>query len=91
VTRSRYAEAMFQCAMNMKVDTQAARLLDWRYFFVDQEGVGHTTCYMAKRQALHSLMIRAQEFENAIQRPWATLFTSRDVGGRLLEHYLQSR
>jgi hypothetical protein len=78
---------MFQCVMNMKVDTQAARLLDWRYFFVDQEGVGHTTCYMTNRQAWNLLSGWALEFGDAIQHPWATIFTSRAVGVWLLEEY----
>jgi len=51
--RSRYVEAMIACSVNLKVDAQAARLLDWRYFFVDQEGVGHGACYMAAHQAQH--------------------------------------
>jgi hypothetical protein len=49
---------MVACVMNHEVDAQAARLLDWRYFFVDQEGVGHATCYMVARQAHYVVMIK---------------------------------
>jgi hypothetical protein len=55
---------MFACVMNHEVDAQAARLLDWRYFFVDQEGVGHATCYMAARQAHHVVIIKELEHAN---------------------------
>jgi hypothetical protein len=42
---------MLACEMNRKVDSKAANLLDWRYFFVDQEGVGHATCGFARHVA----------------------------------------
>ncbi|KAA8910676.1 hypothetical protein FN846DRAFT_904784 [Sphaerosporella brunnea] len=43
-----YSDAILACATDGTVETEASKLLDWRYFFVDTEGLGHCTCGFAQ-------------------------------------------
>jgi len=67
---------MIACGLNDKVEAQAARLLDWRYFFVDQEGVRHGACYMAARQAQKLMRAKMLDVDFARGRggPFACYF-----------------
>jgi hypothetical protein len=39
---------VFACLTCDKVSTEASGLFDWRYFYVDDKGIGHTTCGIAR-------------------------------------------
>ncbi|KAA8897631.1 hypothetical protein FN846DRAFT_992273 [Sphaerosporella brunnea] len=43
-----YTDAVLACATGGMVETEGSRLLDWRYFYVDNKGRGHCTSEFAR-------------------------------------------
>ena len=59
----RYWDAVLACLTCDIVDTSALGLLDWRYFYVDDDECGRTTCGVA-RLAAGALLRRVENIND---------------------------
>jgi len=67
----RYRDVVLACLTCDTIDTSALGLMDWRYFYVDDDESGHTTCGVV-RLAAGALLRRVKNINDFRDLVWVT-------------------